>query len=284
MHRSSRRQRHATRGVVLATLAVVAFVGHATPVRAATNAPAVTAGDLGYPYPNAPDCNEQTGAKCRADRWGFVQGQCHSWAAYRLNELNATELNGTTFDDHWHMAAGDEWGSVWRWDTAAAEAGVTVDDTPALGSLAWWEADGGHVAYVEAVYADGSIQISEMNADWHNGFDFARLRPNGRWPDAFLHVADRPARPAAPSQIVATAGSRRARVTWKPPASNGATITGYVVTTAPGGATVTVAASARRATVTHLVAGRTYTFRVQATSDLGAGDLSRRSNAVVPTG
>ena len=29
----------------------------------------------GYPYPNAPDCNEQTGANCPADQWGFTQGQ-----------------------------------------------------------------------------------------------------------------------------------------------------------------------------------------------------------------
>jgi surface antigen len=269
---------------VLAALAAVAFLGQEAPVRAATNGRAVTAGDLGYPYPNAPDCNEQTGAHCRSDRWGFVQGQCHSWVAYRLNELNASELSGTTFGDHWHMPAGDEWGSVWRWDTAAEEAGVTRNEVPALGSLAWWSAVGGPVAYVEATYADGSIEISEMNADWHNGFDFARLRPSRRWPDGFLHVADRPALPAAPAGVGAIAGSQRATVSWKPPAPNGATITGYVVTASPGGATVTVAASARRARVKHLVNGRTYTFRVHATSDHGDGDLSPPSNPVVPTG
>ena len=273
----------AGRAFLVAVLAAAAGVGYAVPARAATATPSVTAAGLGYPYPNAPDCNEQTGANCVKDKWGFVQGQCHSWVAYRLNELNATELAGSTFNDYWHLPSGDEWGSVWRWNTAAQEAGVTMDDSPALGSLAWWSADGGHVAYVEAVYADGSVRISEMNADYHNGFDFARLRPTGRWPDAFLHIADRPALPAAPAKITATAAARAAVVSWKAPASNGATITGYVVTAYPGRATVTVGGGARQATITDLVAGRSYTFRVHATSDQGDGATSRRSNAVVPT-
>src|SRR5258708_23344774 len=79
-------------------LAVATVALSAGPVAALRRT--VTAGDLGYPYPNAPDCNEQTGANCVGDKWGFVQGQCHSWVAYRLNELNAAELNGATFDDN----------------------------------------------------------------------------------------------------------------------------------------------------------------------------------------
>jgi surface antigen len=154
--------------------------------------PAVSAGEYGYPYPDAPDCNEQTGANCVEDRWGFVQGQCHSWVAYRLNELNAAELHGT-FDDDFRQAAGDRWDNPPNWPTAARRAGIAVSHTPALGSVAWWSADGGHVAYVEAVNADGSIRISEMNVTYHNGFDFATLTRAGRWPDAFIHIADRPA-------------------------------------------------------------------------------------------
>jgi surface antigen len=144
----------------------------------------------GYPYPNAPDCNELTGANCVPDQWGFVQGQCHSWVAYRLNELNSAELRGT-FTDAYRQPAGQEWGDAWHWGAAAGAAGIAVDDRPALGSVAWWSGDGGHVAYVESVNSDGSVTISEMNLNLHNGFDVATLRRGGRWPDGFIHIADR---------------------------------------------------------------------------------------------
>ena len=41
-------------------------------------------------------------------------------------------LDGTTFNDHWNLPAGEEWGSVWHWGQAAQDAGVTQDDSPAL--------------------------------------------------------------------------------------------------------------------------------------------------------
>src|ERR1700742_1903814 len=190
MKRATRRR--PARGLTLAALAAVATLVHTAPARTATVAPvaAVTAGDLGYPYPNAPDCDEQTGANCVADQWGFIQGQCHSWVAYRLNELNAAELGGLTFDDHYRLTGSEQWNNPSNWLTAASEAGVTVDTTPALGAVAWWSENGAHVAYVEAVNTDGSISVSEMNTDWHNSFDFATLTRAGRWPDKFIHIAD----------------------------------------------------------------------------------------------
>jgi surface antigen len=173
-----------------AAVCLTTFVGfgveRALPADASSGAAA-----YGYPYPNAPDCDELTGANCVPDQWGFVQGQCHSWVAYRLNELNAAELQGT-FNDTYLQPSGQEWGDAWHWGTAAGAAGFAVDDQPALGSVAWWSADGGHVAYVEGLNDDGSVTISEMNADLHNGFDFATLRRGVRWPDGFIHVADLP--------------------------------------------------------------------------------------------
>ena len=43
-----------------------AVVSVVQPVSARTTTRSITAADLGYPYPNAPDCNEQTGANCVA--------------------------------------------------------------------------------------------------------------------------------------------------------------------------------------------------------------------------
>src|SRR5262249_53950541 len=108
----------------LAAAVVFAVSGFASsPAGAAPRRSAVAAAALGSPYPKAPDCDETNGHNGAKDKWGFVQGQCHSWVAYRLNELNADELDGTTFGDYWHLPAGEEWGSVWHWSQAATDAG-----------------------------------------------------------------------------------------------------------------------------------------------------------------
>jgi surface antigen len=266
-------------------LAVATVALSAGPVAALRRT--VTAGDLGYPYPNAPDCNEQTGANCVGDKWGFVQGQCHSWVAYRLNELNAAELNGATFDDHYRQPAGQEWWNPVHWKTAAQAAGITVDDNPALGSVAWWSTNGGHVAYVEAVNADGSVKISEMNTDYHNGFDFATLVRGQRWPSGFIHIADRPSGasvPDAPTNVHAVAGLASATVTWSAPADNGSPITGYRVRTSTGDRSVLAAASATSVTIKRLQPATTYTFTVRAINAIGRSARSAPSNSVVPRG
>ncbi len=273
-------------GVVLALVAGASLVA-LTPARAVAMTTQDAHDRYGYPYPNAPDCDEVTGANCAPDQWGFVQGQCHSWAAYRLDQLNAAELRGARFDNWYRQPSGQQWGSVWHWGIAAQAAGVTIDDTPALGSLAWWKDNGGHVAYVEAVNPDGTVQISEMNADYHNGFDFATLQRGGRWPTGgFLHVADRQtvtgSTPGAPTNVGAGAGNRQATVSWSIPAANGAPITSFHVTASPGGASTTVGPANTSATVTGLTNGTSYTFTVHATNANGDSPESAPSNPVVP--
>ncbi|MDF1488511.1 CHAP domain-containing protein [Tessaracoccus caeni] len=151
---------------------------------AAQASPAIANRDYGYPYPSAPDCDEVTEANCAADKWSFYQGQCTSWVAYRLNQLNFGAEKTFT---NWY--AGVHWGNANKWGPAARSAGISVDANPRKGSVAWWDR-AFHVAYVEEVYADGSILISEMNADYHNSFRLTTLRNGGRWPDGFIHVKD----------------------------------------------------------------------------------------------
>ena len=148
----------------------------------ATAGPVAADEYYGYPYPDAPQCTSGSDI-CVDDRWGFDQGQCTSWVAYRLNELN-----GITF-----QSAKDGkrvWGSAIDWRTDAEQQGYTVNHMPALGSVAWYSI--GHVAYVEQVLSPTSIVISEMNYDYKNGFRLITVTTtSGYWPTDFLHIADR---------------------------------------------------------------------------------------------
>nr|WP_263314915.1 CHAP domain-containing protein [Mammaliicoccus sp. Marseille-Q6498] len=56
------------------------------------------------------------------------------------------------------------WGNANQWASNAAADGHTVDNTPKKGSILQSSAGAyGHVAYVENVNSDGSIEVSEMN-------------------------------------------------------------------------------------------------------------------------
>lgn len=134
-----------------------------------------------YPYPEAPDCNADS-ALCIRDDWYFFQGQCTSWVAYRVNQLNKPSPQ---FQNRYK---GTKFGDASNWAAAAKSVGIRVDGTAALGAVAWYS---GHVAYVEALRGDGSIVISEMNYGSHNNFDFQTVTSSYRWPASFIHLADR---------------------------------------------------------------------------------------------
>ncbi|WP_375423216.1 fibronectin type III domain-containing protein [uncultured Friedmanniella sp.] len=93
------------------------------------------------------------------------------------------------------------------------------------------------------------------------------------------------ARPATVATPTATAGLTSAVLTWTAPASNGSTITGYVITPYLGGtaqATITVDPSAKTRTLNNLTAGSIYTFTIAALNANGTGTASAASNPVTP--
>ena len=66
---------------------------------------------------------------------------------------------------------GSTWGNANNWASAASSAGYTVNNSPEAGSILQSTAGGyGHVAYVENVNSDGSVEVSEMN---YNGGPFS---------------------------------------------------------------------------------------------------------------
>jgi uncharacterized protein (TIGR02145 family) len=89
--------------------------------------------------------------------------------------------------------------------------------------------------------------------------------------------------PGAPTSLVATPGDMEASVAFTAPSSNGGSaITGYTVTSSPGGFTATGASSPL--VVTGLPNGTSYTFNVVATNAAGNSVVSEASVAVTPIG
>jgi hypothetical protein len=65
----------------------------------------------------------------------------------------------------------------WWYDNARAQ-GYAVGPTPKVGAImVTWESYLGHVAYVEAVNADGSWTVSEMNYVAWNVIDWRTIKP-----------------------------------------------------------------------------------------------------------
>jgi hypothetical protein len=75
--------------------------------------------------------------------------------------------------------------------------GTITDQTPTVGSVAWWRAgvypagSAGHVAYVEEVVSADEIVVSQDS--WGGDFSWARItRGSKGWPSGFVHFNDVP--------------------------------------------------------------------------------------------
>lgn len=112
----------------------------------------------GYPWANAPFPNSIS------DPWGMYKRQCVSYTAWKVASSGR------------HMPYWGGRGNAKNWDDNARAAGIPVDSNPRVGDVAVSNSGTyGHVMYVEAVYGDGTIYVSQYNANWTGRYSEARI-------------------------------------------------------------------------------------------------------------
>jgi surface antigen len=132
------------------------------------------------------------GYQTAADRswWSMYPGiNCTNYAAYVESQVYGVPTPGILLGD------------ADQWSARAAQAGIPVDQTPSVGSVAVWGADApgmggyGHVAVVESIGPDGSyIDVSQSGmGSGSDGFTWERVYRDGAswesWPSSFVHFA-----------------------------------------------------------------------------------------------
>ena len=92
-----------------------------------------------------------------ADDYGFITRQCTSYVAWYWNVVLGRS---------WYRGSGPPGtGDAENWRNLAARNNVSTHDSPQKGAIISWYAIGsyGHVAIVEAVNGNGTIDVSEYN-------------------------------------------------------------------------------------------------------------------------
>ncbi len=196
--------------LLLAALVVLAGLVPVTPARASSYYLCTGysgCADAGYSHHGYRKANDRMW-------WLMYSGHnCTNYVAYRMVK------QGMSAERPW-----DGTGMAYNWGRANRRI---TDDTPMVGSVAWWDAgdsvgSSGHVAYVEEVLSKRRIVISEDS--WSGDFHWRTVRKRGGgWPTGFIHFDDRAVKvqdgpritgtPAVGSALTADLGS------WTPAAS-----------------------------------------------------------------
>lgn len=176
--------------IATALLASLPATASAAPLWSSVPSPFICTGPGGTIVGNN-SCLAGTGFNPNRQYWGQAtnsKGNCTNYVAYRLEKNGAARL-ASSFGN----AVG------WRSVVQQKLGSKAVNNTPSVGSIAWWGSSGsrgigaaGHVAYVEKVSQGGKvIYLSES----HFGLGSRRLTVSSGsayWPDNFLHIKDQP--------------------------------------------------------------------------------------------
>ncbi len=122
-----------------------------------------------------------------------------------------------------------------------------------------------------------------MGLENGTGYTFTVVATNGAG-DGPASEASGPVTPTAvpaPTDVSASRGNASASVSWTAGTANDTPVTGYTVTSSPGGKTCTTDGSSTSCTVEELENGTEYSFTVVATSSIGNSDASAPSSSVL---
>jgi surface antigen len=161
------RRARGVRGVLIVLLVTVGLLAEAVPARAYTD---------DYPW--------KSDTTYSNDSFGFTKRQCVSYAAWRLYKSGHRISNSS-----------GHWGNAYHWDDAARALGKRVTTTPKVGAIAQWNAYErstyypstggtgtmtagryGHVAWVAAVYSNGSVLVRQYNINGNRSFSQMHVR------------------------------------------------------------------------------------------------------------
>lgn len=110
-------------------------------------------------------------------RYGYRE--CVDFVAWRLNR----DVGATGAPWRWNWATMRGAGDARSWASAWAAHGWPTSKTPVVGAVAWWGSN--HVAYVNSINADGSVNLEEYNRYWDHRYN-RRTIPAGL-PDLYLY-------------------------------------------------------------------------------------------------
>lgn len=109
------------------------------------------------------------------DKWRMYSRQCTSFAAFRLSGVNGFDIPAA-------------YGNANEWGHRARREGYRVDNTPAIGSIAWSTVGTyGHVAWVSNVMGD-QIEIEEYNYGIRESYNKRVVKANTM--TGFIHFKD----------------------------------------------------------------------------------------------
>lgn len=130
---------------------------------------------IGGPAGSGPACGGDYPAKwCEIpmdsviDSWGMYNRECVSYTAFKVAASGR------------QMPYWGGFGNANQWDENARRAGIPVDGNPRVGDVAQSDAGFyGHTMYVEYVYGDGTILISQYNAGLDGRYSERRISAAG---------------------------------------------------------------------------------------------------------